>query len=91
MKRLSAKQQAALKKHNTDRLKELLIRAGHPIEDVSKLERYQLPKAVTELQLKQPEGAARADPSGAEGERQLRERERAGSQRERIAALAQKV
>ena len=36
--RLPAEQQAALKKHRTDRLQELLIRAGRPIEDVSKLE-----------------------------------------------------
>ena len=67
MERLPAEQQAALKKHSTDRLKELLIRAGRPIEDVKKLERPQLLEAVAELQLKQPEGAAMADPSGAEG------------------------
>ena len=91
MERLPAEQQAALKKHSTDRLKELLIRAGRPIEDVKKLERPQLLEAVAELQLKQPEEAAMADPSGAEVERQLRDRERAGSQRQRIGTLAQKV
>ena len=58
------------------------IRAGRPSEDVSKLERPQLLKAVAELQLQQPEGASMADPSAAEGERQLRERERWISKRE---------
>ena len=67
MERLPAEQQAAFKKHSTDWLKELLIRAGRPIEDLSKMERPQLLKAVVELQLKQPEGAAMADPSEAEG------------------------
>ena len=67
MERLPAEQQAALKKQSADRLKELLIRAGRPIEDVSKLERPQLLEAIAELQLKQSEGSAMADPSGAEG------------------------
>ena len=40
---------AALKKYSTDRLKELLIRAGRLIEDVRKLERPQLLEAVAEL------------------------------------------
>ena len=67
----------------------MFIRAGRPIKDVSKLERPQLLEAVAELQLKQPEEAARADPSGAEGKRQLRVRELA--LKEIIGALAQKV
>ena len=82
MERLPAEQQAALKKHSTDRIMELLIRAGRPIEDVSKLERPQLLEAVAELQLKQPEGATMADPSRDEGERQLTERESWLSKRE---------
>ena len=82
MERQPAEQQAAFKKHSTDRLKELLIRAGSPIEDASKLERPQLPEVVTELQLKQPERAAISDPSGAEGEGQLRERDSWLSKRE---------
>ena len=52
LERLPAEQQASLKKHSTDRLKELLIRAGRPIEDVSKLERPQFLKVVAERQLK---------------------------------------
>ena len=47
---------------------------------MSKLERPQLLEAVAELQIKQPVGAAMAEPSGADLECQLRERERAGSQ-----------
>ena len=42
------------------------------MEDVSKLDRPQLFEAVAELQLMQHEGAAMVDPSGAQGERQLR-------------------
>ena len=45
----------------------MLIRTGRPIEDVSKLERPQLLKTVADLQLKQPEEAAMADPSGPRG------------------------
>ena len=52
MERLPSEQQAAFKKHSTDRLNELLIRAGRPIEEVSKLERPQLLEAVAELQRK---------------------------------------
>ena len=67
----------------------MLIRAGRPIEDVSKLERPQFLEAVAELQLKQPEGAAMADSSGARWNASCeRERERAGSQRERFGAHA---
>ena len=67
MEKLPAEQQAALKSRSTDQLKNLLIRTGRPIEDVSKLERPPLLEAVAELQLKQPEEAVMADPSGAEG------------------------
>ena len=52
MERLPAEQQTAFKKYRTDRLKELLIRAGRPIEDIRKLERPQLLEAVAELQFK---------------------------------------
>ena len=58
---------------------------------MSKLERFQLLEVVAELQLKQPEEAAMADPSGTERERQLQERERElDLQSERIGAPAQK-
>ena len=56
-----------MEKLPAEQQKEFLVHA----QNVSKLERPQLLEAVAELQLKQPEGAAMADHSGAEGERQL--------------------